>query len=85
MFAKRKMPLLMCYFFAVNIASFCAWNSKVMQLNIYFFSRWVGVACMNPARAFGPAVVTGGPAWNRHWLLWISDLTGAIIAAGFYM
>ena len=40
---------------------------------------------MNPARAFGPAVVTGGPAWDRHWLLWISDLIGAIVAAGFYM
>ncbi|CAK8683073.1 unnamed protein product [Clavelina lepadiformis] len=48
-------------------------------------AKWVGAACISPSRAFGPALVTGGAAWNRHWLLWLSDLTGAAIASAYFM
>jgi len=47
--------------------------------------KWVGVACLSPSRAFGPAVIAGGAAWNRHWLLWVSDLTGAFVFSALYM
>ena len=52
---------------------------------LIFCSCWVGTVCMNPARAFGPAVITGEEGWNRHWLFWVSDLTGAVLSSGFYM
>ena len=32
----------------------------------------------NPARSFGPAVVSG--AWTGWWLYWIAPLTGAVLA-----
>lgn len=47
--------------------------------------HWTGFACLSTSRVFGPAVLTGGSAWNRHWLLWISDLTGAAAAGVFWL
>ncbi|CAJ1976361.1 unnamed protein product [Sphenostylis stenocarpa] len=39
-------------------------------------------ACMNPARAFGPALV--GWRWNYHWIFWVGPLIGAALAAVLY-
>ncbi|USP82317.1 uncharacterized protein yc1106_09591 [Curvularia clavata] len=38
---------------------------------------------LNPARSFGPAVITG--VWpGHHWIYWLGPLLGALLAAGFY-
>jgi len=37
-------------------------------------------AGMNPARAFGPAIVNG--CWSNHWIYWIAPLCGSTLAAG---
>ncbi|KAI9288736.1 aquaporin-like protein [Umbelopsis sp. AD052] len=39
---------------------------------------------INPARSFGPAVVTGDWTLN-HWVFWIGPLTGAIFAVVMYL
>ncbi|XP_025817968.1 probable aquaporin TIP1-2 [Panicum hallii] len=39
-------------------------------------------AAMNPAVAFGPAVVTG--VWENHWVYWLGSFVGAAIAALVY-
>ncbi|RAR01164.1 DNA mismatch repair protein MutS [Stemphylium lycopersici] len=38
---------------------------------------------LNPARSFGPAVVTG--VWpGHHWIYWVGPLLGALLAVAFY-
>lgn len=38
---------------------------------------------LNPARSFGPAVITG--EWHgHHWIYWVGPLLGALLAVGFY-
>ncbi|XP_027764172.1 LOW QUALITY PROTEIN: probable aquaporin TIP4-1 [Empidonax traillii] len=37
---------------------------------------------MNPARALGPAVVTG--VWDHHWVYWLGPVLGAVLAGLSY-
>jgi aquaporin Z len=39
-------------------------------------------ASMNPARSFGPALITGHWAW--HWMYWIAPVLGGCAASLFY-
>jgi MIP family channel proteins len=39
-------------------------------------------ASMNPARSFGPALISG--AWEAHWVYWLAPHAGAILGALLY-
>ncbi|XP_015232546.1 PREDICTED: aquaporin-8-like [Cyprinodon variegatus] len=41
----------------------------------------VSGACMNPARAFGPAVAAN--QWNNHWVYWVGPTCGALLTVSF--
>lgn len=38
----------------------------------------VSSMCINPARAFGPALVSG--FWEHHWLWWTAPFIGGLLA-----
>jgi aquaporin NIP len=39
-------------------------------------------ASMNPARSFGPALISG--VWSAQWVYWVGPLIGACLGAGIY-
>ncbi|MEO8083314.1 MAG: MIP family channel protein [Ardenticatenales bacterium] len=39
-------------------------------------------ASMNPARSFGPALIT--QRWDHHWIYWVAPIAGALAAAHLY-
>lgn len=43
-----------------------------------FIGGSVSGGAFNPARVFGPAIITN--SWNNHWIYWVADLSGAAIA-----
>lgn len=48
------------------------------QTGVYFTG-----GSLNPARSFGPAVITG--VWpGHHWIYWLGPLFGAVLAVIFY-
>jgi len=46
-------------------------------------AKEVGIVCISPSNAFGPALISGG--LNGHWIFWVFDILGGAIAGASYM
>ena len=53
----------------------------VLTMDILAVGSLTGAA-MNPARAFGPALLSG--TWDDHLVWWIGPIIGAVLAAVVY-
>ena len=53
----------------------------VLTMDILAAGRFTGAA-MNPARAFGPALIN--QSWDDHLVYWIGPIAGAVLAALLY-
>ncbi len=52
-----------------------------LGLNVIFGGSITG-GSLNPARSFGPALITWDFAY--HWIYWVAPIAGGLIAAGVY-
>ena len=49
---------------------------------LMFLEGSVSSMCINPARAFGPALVSG--VWDNHWIYWSAPFLGGVPAGLIY-
>uniref|UniRef100_A0A665TAN1 Aquaporin 8a, tandem duplicate 1 n=1 Tax=Echeneis naucrates TaxID=173247 RepID=A0A665TAN1_ECHNA len=69
---------------AVNSRTRSPWAPFCIGLAVtanIFAGGTVSGACMNPARAFGPAVVAN--QWTHHWIYWVGPTFGALLTVTF--
>uniref|UniRef100_UPI0037E7EC68 aquaporin-8-like n=1 Tax=Semicossyphus pulcher TaxID=241346 RepID=UPI0037E7EC68 len=69
---------------AINRKTSSPWAPLCIGLSVtanIFAGGMISGGCMNPARAFGPAVAANH--WSYHWIYWVGPVCGALITVSF--
>jgi MIP family channel proteins len=70
---------------AVDLRSHRGFGGLAIGLTVALEAACMGPitgASMNPARSFGPALMSG--IWKHHWIYWIAPIIGAQLAVWVY-
>lgn len=54
-------------------------QKKKSEKNVLLKRGDVSGTCLNPARAFGPALMAN--YWTYHWVYWVGPIGGGLVAA----
>ncbi len=74
--------ILSCAIGKMEYKQFAGWAIGTTIAIDALFGGAISGASMNPARSFGPALVSGN--FSYHWIYWIAPITGAILALIIY-
>ncbi|KAM6963758.1 aquaporin-8-like [Tautogolabrus adspersus] len=69
---------------AINARTRSPWAAFCIGLTVtanIFAGATISGGCMNPARAFGPAVAANH--WSHHWIYWVGPISGALVTVSF--
>ncbi|GAM27686.1 hypothetical protein SAMD00019534_108620, partial [Acytostelium subglobosum LB1] len=86
-FLEFMATALLC-FVVLSLSVYNEWDSRLSRfaplaigcavyVGVAMLNPWTG-GSLNPARSFGPAVLSG--TWHYHWLYWAAPIAGGVAA-----
>uniref|UniRef100_A0A8C6X0T3 Aquaporin 6 n=1 Tax=Naja naja TaxID=35670 RepID=A0A8C6X0T3_NAJNA len=79
------LQLVLCYFASTDTQPSKGSPAVVIGISValgHLVGHYYTRCSMNPARSFGPAVITGN--FLQQWIFWVGPLTGAVLASVLY-
>ncbi|XP_039193244.1 aquaporin-6-like isoform X1 [Crotalus tigris] len=79
------LQLVLCYFASTDTQRSTGSPAVIIGVSValgHLVGHYYTRCSMNPARSFGPAVITGN--FLQQWIFWVGPLIGAILASVLY-
>ncbi|XP_063152637.1 aquaporin-6 [Candoia aspera] len=79
------LQLVLCYFASTDKQRSTGSPAVMIGISValgHLVGHYYTSCSMNPARSFGPAVITG--KFLHQWVFWVGPLTGAVLASILY-
>uniref|UniRef100_A0A8C5RIC5 Aquaporin 6 n=1 Tax=Laticauda laticaudata TaxID=8630 RepID=A0A8C5RIC5_LATLA len=79
------LQLVLCYFASTDTQRSTGSPAVIIGISValgHLVGHYYTRCSMNPARSFGPAVITGD--FLQQWIFWVGPLIGAVLASVLY-